>query len=231
MTTIIAGFTLGLFGSLHCVGMCGPLALALPSVQSGRSSQLLNALLYNFGRVITYSLIGFVVGILGKSFQLSGLQQLFSITAGSVMLFFLVLYFGFKKNYQPYWFQQFTWKVQKFIGSVIHKNGSALAVGMANGLLPCGMVYAAIAGALVSGSVLSSVVFMSSFGAATIPAMAALMIFGSGISMQIRIKFRNLTPYVMMIVAALLILRGMNLGIPYISPQLQINGPDAVHCH
>ncbi len=165
MTTIIAGFTLGLFGSLHCVGMCGPLALALPSVQSGRSSQLLNALLYNFGRVITYSLIGFVVGILGKSFQLSGLQQLFSITAGSVMLFFLVLYFGFKKNYQPYWFQQFTWKVQKFIGSVIHKNGSALAgfflMGVANGFLPCGMVYAAIAGALVSGSVLSSVVFMS----------------------------------------------------------------------
>lgn len=230
-TTIIAGFTLGLFGSLHCVGMCGPLALALPAHQQGKQNNTVAALMYNSGRVVTYSLLGLLFGFIGKSFSLMGFQQLFSVLAGSLMLLFTVLYFGFKKDYQPQWFQQFTWKLQSFIASALQKNKGAFIIGLANGLLPCGMVYAAIAGALVSSSVVSSALFMASFGIATIPAMLLLMMFGSSMSVRLRMRFRKLTPFVMATVAVLLILRGMNLDIPYLSPQMQTASADAIQCH
>jgi uncharacterized protein len=229
--TIISGFTLGLFGSLHCVGMCGPLALALPAHQQGKTNHTIAALMYNSGRVVTYSLLGLLFGFIGKGFSLVGFQQLFSVFAGSVMLLFTILYFGYKKDYQPQWFQQFTWKLQSFIASALQKNKGAFIVGLANGLLPCGMVYAAIAGALVSISVLSSTLFMASFGIATMPAMLLLMLFGSSISIHMRMRLRKLTPFVMAIVAALLILRGMNLGIPYLSPLMQTANAEVLECH
>jgi sulfite exporter TauE/SafE len=230
-TTIIAGFTLGLFGSVHCVGMCGPLALALPAPHAKRNKQIIASVIYNTGRVATYSLLGLLFGFIGKGFFVVGFQQLFSIITGSFMLLTTVLYFGFKQSYQPQWFQNYTWRVQSFIASALHKNHNAFLVGMANGLLPCGMVYAAVAGALVSNSILLSTVFMASFGFATMPAMLLLMLFGSGISIHMRVRLRKLAPYVMMLVAALLILRGMNLGIHRISPQFPMTGSDAIHCH
>ncbi len=231
-TTVIAGFTLGLFGSLHCVGMCGPLALALPAPFTSRNRQITASVFYNTGRVVTYSLLGLLFGIIGKGFSMVGFQQLFSIITGSLMLVLTVLYFGFHKNYLPAWFQQFTWKIQSFIGSALQKNYGAFWVGMANALLPCGMVYAAIAGALVSSNILSSVFFMASFGTATIPAMLTLMIFGSGFSAHLRIKLRKLTPYVMILVAAILILRGLNLGIPYVSPYAEEGvKTESIQCH
>jgi sulfite exporter TauE/SafE len=229
--TIIAGFTLGLFGSLHCVGMCGPLALALPNPHTKKNQQVISSLIYNTGRVITYSLLGLLFGIIGKGFSVIGFQQLFSIATGSILLVFTVLYFGFKKSWQPKWFLDFTWHIQSFIAASMNKRSGSLAVGMANGLLPCGMVYAAIAGALVSNSILSSTLFMTSFGLATIPAMLSLMLFGAGISIHLRMKLRRLMPYVMLLVAVLLIVRGMNLGIPYISPQFQTTAAEVIECH
>lgn len=230
-TTIIAGFTLGLFGSLHCVGMCGPLALALPAPFAKRSKQITSSLFYNAGRVVTYSLLGLLFGLIGKSFSLTGFQQIFSIIAGSSMLMLTVLYFVFKKSYQPQWFQDFTWKIQSLIAALLQKQTGSFWVGMANGLLPCGMVYAAVAGALVSNSVINAALFMASFGFATVPALLLLMLFGSGIPIHVRIKLRKLTPLVMMAVAALLILRGMNLGIPYISPQFHTAAAETINCH
>jgi uncharacterized protein len=230
-TTIIAGFTLGLFGSLHCVGMCGPLALALPAPHTGSNKHILPSVFYNAGRVVTYSLLGLLFGFIGKSFSLIGYQQLLSIIAGSIMLLMTVLYFGFRQSYQPQWFQNFTWKIQRVIASSLQRNRNSFCTGMANGLLPCGMVYAAIAGALVSKSLMASVLFMASFGMATIPAMLLLMLFGSQMSIHMRVKLRKLIPYVMCMVAALLILRGLNLGIPYISPAFQTTSTEAMHCH
>ena len=231
VTTIIAGFTLGLFGSLHCVGMCGPLALALPAPFAKRNKQITSSLFYNAGRVVTYSLLGLLFGLIGKSFSLIGFQQLFSIIAGSSMMVLTLLYFVFKQSYQPRWFRDFTWKIQSFIAATLQKQSGSFWVGMANGLLPCGMVYAAITGALVSNSITNATVFMASFGLATVPALLLLMLFGSGIPLHVRLKLRKLTPLVMMVVAALLILRGMNLGIPYISPQFQTAAAETIHCH
>ncbi|MBX9783582.1 MAG: sulfite exporter TauE/SafE family protein [Chitinophagaceae bacterium] len=230
-TVIIAGFTLGLFGSIHCVGMCGPLALALPSVHATKQQRVVGSMLYNCGRVITYSLLGLLFGIIGKGFNIMGFQQLFSILAGSVLLMFTILYFGYKKTWQPQWFQQFTWQIQSFIAASLKNNRGALVIGMANGLLPCGMVYAAITGALVSGSIAASALFMTGFGLATIPLMLLLMQFGSSFSLQWRMKLRKLTPFVITLVASLLILRGMNLGIPWLSPLLHFSTSSPIQCH
>jgi uncharacterized protein len=229
--TIIAGFTLGLFGSLHCVGMCGPLALALPASHAGRNKHITASVFYNAGRVATYSVLGLLFGLIGKSFSFIGYQQLFSITIGSIMLMITVLHFGFRQTYQPQWFRDFTWKIQSVIATSLQHNHNSFFTGMANGLLPCGMVYAAIAGALVSKSLTASVLFMASFGAATVPAMLLLMLFGTSMSLHMRIKLRKLMPYVMCMVAALLILRGMNLGIPYISPAFETAGAELMHCN
>ena len=103
-------------------------------------------------------------------------------------------------------------------------------IGAANGLLPCGMVYFAIAGALAAGSVVHGVLFMASFGLGTFPLMMLLSYFGFIINISLRNKIRKAVPYFMAAIAILLILRGMNLGIPYISPSFNAAG-ESIPCH
>ncbi len=231
--TILAGLTLGFIGSFHCVGMCGPLALSLPVYHLQGVKKITAHLLYNTGRVFTYSTIGFVAGLAGRGFYEAGWQQLFSIATGSIMLLFTLLYFVWKKNYQPGWLQQFNRKVQKGIAYFLQQknNTGYFLLGSVNGFLPCGMVYMAIASALITGHAGMSALLMAGFGLATLPAMLLLGIAGSGINISIRKKMKQLTPVVIILVSCLLIMRGMNLGIPYISPELITQTKEVIHCH
>jgi len=77
--SIFAGFVMGIVGSFHCIGMCGPIALALP-VGSGKYKSLLQKLLYNFGRVITYMIMGGFLGLIGQKIELFGFQRYFSLS-------------------------------------------------------------------------------------------------------------------------------------------------------
>jgi sulfite exporter TauE/SafE len=104
-------------------------------------------------------------------------------------------------------------------------------LGMANGLLPCGMVYLAIAGALSATEFTNSVLFMSFFGFGTIPAMFILGFVGMKVNVLTRQNIRKLMPYVAVSMAVILILRGLNLGIPFISPVLAGPPPAAIVCH
>jgi uncharacterized protein len=231
--TILAGLSLGFAGSFHCVGMCGPLALSLPVYHLQGIKKTVAHFLYNMGRVFTYSVLGFLFGMLGKGFAAAGWQQLFSIVTGSAMLILTLLYFVWKKNYQPKWLQQFNRTVQKNIAYFLQQknNSGYFLLGTVNGLLPCGMVYMAIAAALVTGDVWQSTLLMGSFGLATLPAMLLLGIVGSGISISVRQKMKQVTPIVMILVSCLLILRGMNLGIPFISPQMATQAKEVIPCH
>lgn len=235
ISAIAAGFVLGLFSSLHCVGMCGPLAMALPVHHLNKTGKIAALLLYNTGRIITYALLGLLFGVVGKGFVMAGWQQMFSIVTGTVMLVFTILYFGYRVSFQPKWFQNFSWIIQKKIGRFlsIKSHTGYLLIGIINGLLPCGMVYVAIGGALITGNEITSTVFMASFGFATLLAMMMIGLLGTGIRMPVRNRIKKLTPAVMIFVALLLILRGLNLGIPYISPQIQIikAGVEKVSCH
>jgi sulfite exporter TauE/SafE len=217
----IAAFTMGIIGSFHCVGMCGPLALALPLSDGSLYSKFIGALLYNSGRVLTYSLFGLVAGLLGKSFALIGFQQGLSIALGAAIILLVILPKLFpgnfiKGNFATVFFQ----RLRHAFGQLFFKkNQSTLfAIGFLNGLLPCGLVYLAIAAATAAGNISSSVVFMAAFGLGTLPVMWSIAFWGNFIGINIRQKIKAAYPYMMLLMACLLIIRGMGLGIPYLSP-------------
>lgn len=230
---IIAGGTLGLISSFHCVGMCGPLALSLPVQHLSKPLQTFALLLYNVGRVITYSAMGLLFGLTGRQLFIAGWQQWFSIILGAVILLLSLQYFFSKDLYQPKWLQRFYGQVQQWMGHfLMSRNVSGyLMLGMANGLLPCGMVYLAIAGALSTQQVQESVLFMASFGAGTLPAMLLLSLLGLRMDLSVRRQIRKIMPVLVASVAIILILRGMNLGIPFISPVLATAPGEAASCH
>ena len=227
MSLFIAAFIMGGIGSVHCIGMCGPLALSLPVVSANHTSRFISTLLYNLGRVFTYALLGALFGMIGMSVALFGYQQWLSIILGIIILVFLILPKNnsiFKQNNTVLVFFE---KIRSSLGDLfLRKNyRSVFFIGLLNGLLPCGLVYMAIAGAVSTASILKSSLFMAGFGLGTLPVMWSIAFFGSSINMNMRRNIRKLYPYVMLIMAILLIVRGLGLHIPYMSPAL--NGEQA----
>lgn len=230
---IISGFTLGAVGSLHCVGMCGPLSLALPVNHLSKAKKFLSLLLYQFGRIITYSIIGLVFGIAGRRIYISGYQQWFSIGMGVLVLSLALLYFLQKRTIHLKFLTRFYFSVQKLISQLLKSiNGplSFLLMGMANGLLPCGMVYIALATTLSFTDVTESVTFMAMFGAGTLPAMMMVAYAGQLVKIEVRQLLRRAIPFFVVTMGLLLILRGLNLGIPFISPELPQSPGQALIC-
>ena len=230
---ITAGMALGLLGSFHCVGMCGPLALSLPINSENLGVKFLGTLLYNAGRVVTYSIIGLCIGMIGKSFALFGLQQWLSIIMGALILLYLLLGKRFKKLSIPIpGVKKLFAGLRKALGNlyVSRKFFSLFLIGLLNGLLPCGLVYMALAGAAASGSMINSSIFMAAFGLGTLPLMWAVAFFGNCLSSRLRFSVRKAYPFVMALVASLLILRGMGLGIPYVSPKINTDKKEMMEC-
>ena len=216
-----SAFLFGLLGSFHCVGMCGPIVLAVP----GKS--IFSKLLYNIGRTITYALMGLVIGIIGEGFSLAGYQQTLSIIVGAAMLL-IVIFTKYKHFDLPLsGAVSKLWIFSKNRLTPLFKSESALApflIGLINGLLPCGLVYAAIFAAVAMGGMLESSLYMVLFGLGTAPLLIALSIFGNFLTPALRNKFNKVVPYMLGVVAILIILRGLNLGIPYISPKMDGGG-------
>lgn len=232
-SVIITGFTLGAAGSLHCVGMCGPLSLSLPVHHLSKPVKFLALLLYQLGRVITYSMIGLLFGLAGRSIYIAGYQQWFSIGMGVIILLLAALYFLNRKKIRIPLLNKLYQSVQQLIIKILKSPTrivSFLLLGMANGLLPCGMVYIALATTFTLSSLVESTAFMSAFGLGTLPAMMLIGYAGTFINPEIRMLFRKITPILISMMGALLILRGLNLGIPFISPIMPQAGGQAVTC-
>ena len=221
-------FLLGFVGSAHCAGMCGPLALALPGAVGVRTKFIAGRLLYNLGRIVTYSLMGALFGLLGHGFVIAGLQRWVSLTLGAVILIGLVVSPRFA-NAVPVagvvgW-------LKSSLGKLFQRRAlsSQFGIGLLNGLLPCGLVYVACAGATASENFLRGVEYMAAFGLGTLPIMLAISLLGQKLQLQLRFKLQRLIPVSLAIVGLLLLLRGMALGIPYVSPQLPAQ-PDGTAC-
>jgi sulfite exporter TauE/SafE len=230
---IIGGLSLGAVSSLHCVGMCGPLAMALPVHHLSKTQKFLSLLFYQFGRIITYASLGLIFGLLGRRIYLAGFQQGFSIAMGIVVILILALYWIYKNPLHPSFLSKLYHTVQSWIIKILRspKSGfSFLLLGIVNGLLPCAMVYVAIAGALTTTEVSYSVAFMAMFGAGTLPAMMMISYVGQLVSIPVRRAMRNIVPLFVALLAVILILRGLNLDIPFISPALEPPGK-VVSCH
>lgn len=219
--SILAGLGIGLFGSFHCVGMCGPIALSLPIYGKSTVEKLSLILSYNLGRATAYASLGAIFGFIGNQFFLFGYQRIFSVSIGIVLLLFLFFGRVFKNRIKlvDLIYQGLQQKFAQLLQS--SKNTfSYFFIGWANGFLPCGLVYIAIGSALATGSALYGAALMFMFGFGTFPLMIGLMIFGRFIPVSLRQQFRKAVPVFIFLTAALIILRGLNLGIPYLSPQL-----------
>ena len=233
---MIASFMLGFVGSFHCIGMCGPIALTLPVQHLTGSKKMAGILLYNAGRVSAYAILGLIFGWLGKQLYLGGLQQWLSIITGCLLLAVAGLkYTGIRWTKGGHLPNAFTTKIKSLLGRLLQQQRfrTLYAIGFLNGLLPCGLVYLGIAGAIATGDVLKGMLFMAAFGAGTLPAMAGVTWFSHLISISVRNKMRHMIPVVVSIMGVLLILRGLNLGIPYISPTLVPHSEHVVEncCH
>ncbi len=228
MTALFAGFALGLMGSLHCIGMCGPLALMVPG--NAERGWFTNALLYNGGRILTYATIGLLFGWLGRGLQLSGLQQALSIAAGVLMLLLVAvprLDASLKRSIPV---PQHL--LSKYIARMVHRRDGlgVLGLGLLNGFLPCGLVYVALIGALTMANAAQGAFFMALFGLGTVPALLSLRLLGNVVPANLRVRSRKALPILMVVMGLVFVLRGSGLDIPYLSPVIgQVVGAQG-HC-
>lgn len=220
---LISALILGLLGSLHCAGMCGPLALALPQTSGSGVSYLTGRVCYNVGRVVTYVVLGLLFGLVGQTFVVAGVQQWASIALGAVLLCGLA---ASKRLAVAQPVTRVLQIIKTRMGRLL-KERSILALGTLgalNGLLPCGLVYVACAGATASGSMLSGAEYMLVFGLGTVPMMLGISLSGRLVPVTLRLRLRSLIPVSVFMLGSLLILRGMALGIPYVSPSAPASG-------
>lgn len=223
-------FLLGLVGSAHCAGMCGPLALVLPVTGRTRLTFFAGRVAYNLGRVFTYALLGLGFGLLGRTFALAGWQRWVSLTAGGVILAGLFLSPRFAAGVPLS--QGVNWLKSRLGRLLQHRSlGAMVGIGALNGFLPCGLVYAACAGAIATGSVVAGMEYMIVFGLGTVPMMLTLALAGQRLQLTLRFKLQRLIPVSLALVGVLLLLRGMDLGIPYLSPALSAPGNSGSCCH
>ncbi|MFC2114525.1 sulfite exporter TauE/SafE family protein [Bacteroidota bacterium] len=242
MEYLITALTLGFIGSAHCAGMCGPIALALPLNRKNLWTRISGSLVYNLGKIITYGILGLVFGLFGQGLLMAGFQQWVSILLGIIMILSVFFPILFKNK------AVIDKLIQRFVAGfasklrslfVIYSYPSLFIIGLLNGLLPCGLVYIAIAGAIGTGNYIMGGLSMLFFGIGTAPMLIGISFLGSTISNSFRKWMNKLIPVVVIVIGVLFILRGLNLGIPYVSPKSQMLSPaiqdadssDQHNCH
>lgn len=218
---VVSAFVLGLLGSFHCVGMCGPIAFLLPVDKTNSYKKVGQIAMYHFGRLLAYCIIGLVFGWIGKRLFIFGFQQQLSIFIGVLMIFLVVIP---QKIFNKYNFSKSVYKiifkVKLALGTALKKKtaDAFLTIGFLNGFLPCGLVYVALFAATASGNAISGGIYMAVFGFGTIPLMTTAIYFSNLLNGTLRQKIQNIIPVFVIIIGCLIILRGLGLGIPYLSP-------------
>ena len=232
---LYSAFILGLLGSLHCVGMCGPIAFMLPVDRSNSVKKVSQISIYHMGRLIAYSLIGLVFGLVGKSLYIFGIQQQLSIVIGVLMIILVLIpYHTIAKYNLSKPLNKIISKVKSNLGKALKKKtaDTFLTIGFLNGFLPCGLVYMAVFGAVATGSLLQGSFYMILFGLGTIPLMTSAIYLGKFLNQTIKQRIQKAIPVFVVIIGALFILRGLGLGIPYLSPAPIVEmASSAMDCH
>ena len=222
-------FYIGLFGSVHCIGMCGPLAFAVPSFHRQWWRVIFDKLIYNCGRVCSYTFLGLLIGLLGKQLWLAGLQQSVSVISGM-----LIISAGFSRMFKVKFSQSRTMPallkpVNQLIRYALNHQAGHFAIGLLNGFLPCGFVYLALVGAVNAASPAASAQYMFWFGIGTFPLMLLATVGSGYIGPVFRRRINRAMPYLMVCLGFWFLLRGMALDIPYLSPPKQSAGVAICH--
>lgn len=219
---LYTAFILGLVGSLHCVGMCGPLTLLLPKDARSKTRFLTGRVLYNLGRISTYGLLGILIGFIGEQVAVFVSQKWVSIGFGLLIIVGLIVYKSFNQSLR---FVYLNSRLNNWISGIFGKTGkrpffiSQYAFGLVNGLLPCGMVYAALAGAFLQVQVWQGGVYMLLFGLGTLPLMLLASIGFGFIKSNRFFSFRYVVPVSYFVIAIALIFRGLSGDIPSLLSQ------------
>ncbi|MGC1515282.1 MAG: sulfite exporter TauE/SafE family protein [Maribacter sp.] len=219
---VLSALILGLMGSLHCVGMCGPIAFMLPVDRHSHVKKFSQIFIYHFGRLMAYGIMGLVFGLLGKGLYVFGIQQKLSIFIGILMIFVVLIP---AKTFNTHNLSKPLYKV---ISSVKNKLGEELkkktpdtflTIGFLNGFLPCGLVYMALFGAMAMGNPMEGALYMMLFGLGTIPLMTTAIYASGFLKGAARRQVQRLIPVFVVVIGLLFIVRGLGLGIPYVSPK------------
>ena len=201
--------------------MCGPIAFVLPVNKKNKIEALSGTLYYQTGRLLSYALIGVLFGLLGRGLYLAGFQQRLSILIGVVMILIVIIpvrYLNKMSLTKPLY--RIIEKVKQKLGVYLRKSSpkALFSIGFFNGFLPCGLVYMALLGSISTGDVKQGAFYMFLFGLGTVPMMTAAVFMGNFLKVSLRNKIQKAIPIFVIIIGLLFILRGMGLGIPYISP-------------
>ena len=219
---ILSAIILGLMGSLHCVGMCGPIAFMLPVDRTNNFKKISQIFIFHFGRLMAYSIMGILFGFIGKGLYVFGIQQKLSIIIGVLMIVVILIPY---KTFNKYNFSKPLYMlisiIKNRLGKALKKKtaDTFLTIGFLNGFLPCGLVYMALFGAIAMANPLEGGLYMMLFGAGTIPLMTTAIYFGGFLKGAAKQKIQRLIPVFVVFTGLLFIIRGLGLGIPYVSPK------------
>lgn len=228
-----AALMMGLVGSLHCAGMCGPLVLALPDAGPGTLRGILGGMSYASGKLLTYTLMGLVAGFIGSGVAMAGYQQVLSVAVGALLLIAILLPkwmtgWLFSTPGHGRWYGYFS----KAFGALVRRRsaGSLAALGGINGLLPCGLVFVALGAAMATADPLDSALYMAFFGVGTAPMLVGIYSARHLVAPAVRQKAVKFVPLALAIVAVLIMARGLSLGIPYVSPKPPTGMNEETNC-
>jgi sulfite exporter TauE/SafE len=232
---LYTAFLFGLISSFHCIGMCGPIAMMLPVDRNNPGKKATQIITYHLGRLTAYGSIGLLFGLLGSGLFLAGIQQQLSIFIGVAMVLIILIP---EKTFSKYNFSKPIFrlisKIKQTLGSHFKNKSykSLFIIGLLNGLLPCGMVYVALFGAIAMQSASFGIVYMILFGLGTVPLMSSVVYINSLLTVTVRNRIQKVIPIVGVVIGVLFILRGLGLGIPYVSPSnMSLFIQEKANCH
>lgn len=209
---ILAGLMMSLLGSLHCAAMCGPIFLASASRFSVAKEYLVANLLHHAGKTFSYILLGSLMGVIGKLISIVIMQKWLLIISGSLLILFQIL------NTKPV-FKAF--KINLILNRLQQlKLNNSFTLGVINGLIPCGLSYSAAISAIATGNPLYGALFMLSFGIGTIPSLNLIAFSRWLFKFKVNKKLMQWKSVPVFFIGVLFILKGLDLGIPFISPKL-----------
>lgn len=225
----LTAFLTGLLGSFHCAGMCGPIALAVPTTGKSTTERLLSKVVYNSGRIATYALLGGLLGAFGLGLKLAGMQQSISIAAGILIIWVAIFS---TKAIEKWIGNPFSLLKGKTLSKLFQSPSlpSVFSIGLLNGLLPCGFVYVGLIGSVATQNAAEGAFFMALFGLGTFPMMLGVGMVGQFLTAHARSSINRWVPAFAVLIGCVFIARGLNLGIPYLSPKITTDQTTVKEC-
>jgi uncharacterized protein len=228
---MIAGASIGLASWLHCVGMCGPLMSIFADTNSRSKSLNTALLLHHTGRITTYMMLGLLVGAASDALRIIVVGSAVSMASGALLILFALVHIAGGHLHVP---DPLARLMRRLGGTFADATATIpaarpLVLGILNGLLPCGVSLSAVIASATIPDPLLRLVFVASFGIATVPALFGIGKLVLRLAAVWQTRLRSAMTYVMLVVGVVVLLRGLSLDVPYVSPKLIAS--DGEHAH